>query len=126
MQQMGCLGNCRLWTRAVLFTDLPQSRKQSIPCSSIVVWTENQHDVEPVCHFVFDAVLLTQLGAENCGCFGTKVSMPPWLMLTIDSKADARRAERTSERGIGRVRMAGDAVGRRSQVWQSGRLLPLT
>ena len=34
---------------------------------------------------VFDAVLLTQLGAENCGCFGSKISMPPWLMLAIDS-----------------------------------------
>lgn len=34
---------------------------------------------------VFDAVLLTQLGAENCGCFGSKISVPPWLMLAIDS-----------------------------------------
>jgi hypothetical protein len=24
-------------------------------------------------------------GAKSCGCFGAKVPMPPWLMLTIDS-----------------------------------------
>ena len=36
---------------------------------------------------VFDLVLTTQIaaGVTNCGCFGSKVSMPPWLMLTIDS-----------------------------------------
>jgi len=36
---------------------------------------------------VFDAVLTTQIaaGAENCGCFGSKLSVPPWLMMTIDS-----------------------------------------
>jgi hypothetical protein len=35
----------------------------------------------------FDAVLVTQIaaGETNCGCFGAKVSVPPWLMLVIDS-----------------------------------------
>ncbi len=35
----------------------------------------------------FDGVLITQLAAgdANCGCFGSKITMPPWLMLTIDS-----------------------------------------
>jgi len=37
--------------------------------------------------FVFDLVLTTQIaaGEANCGCFGGDVSVPPWLMLTIDS-----------------------------------------
>jgi len=36
---------------------------------------------------VFDVVLTTQIaaGTENCGCFGNKLSMPPWVMMTIDS-----------------------------------------
>lgn len=36
---------------------------------------------------VFDLVLTTQLaaGETNCGCFGGKFSMPPWLMMLIDS-----------------------------------------
>lgn len=36
---------------------------------------------------VFDAVLTTQIaaGAESCGCFGSKFSMPPWVMMVIDS-----------------------------------------
>lgn len=36
---------------------------------------------------VFDAVLTTQIAAgdTNCGCFGSKLSMPPWLMLVIDT-----------------------------------------
>ena len=36
---------------------------------------------------VFDVVLTTQIaaGVSNCGCFGAKFSMPPWLMMTIDS-----------------------------------------
>ncbi len=34
---------------------------------------------------VFDVILTTQLGSDNCGCFGSKITMPPWLMLTIDS-----------------------------------------
>jgi hypothetical protein len=36
---------------------------------------------------VFDLVLTTQIaaGTENCGCFGNKLSMPPWVMLLIDS-----------------------------------------
>lgn len=36
---------------------------------------------------VFDLVLTTQIaaGETNCGCFGAKFSMPPWLMMTIDS-----------------------------------------
>ncbi|NOT32444.1 MAG: hypothetical protein HOP15_18520 [Planctomycetes bacterium] len=36
---------------------------------------------------VFDAVLTTQIaaGAESCGCFGSKLSMPPWVMMAIDS-----------------------------------------
>jgi hypothetical protein len=36
---------------------------------------------------VFDVVLaqLMVAGAENCGCFGSSVSMPPWAMMTIDS-----------------------------------------
>ena len=36
---------------------------------------------------VFDAVLASQVaaGAKNCGCFGSSVQVPPWLMLTIDS-----------------------------------------
>lgn len=36
---------------------------------------------------VFDLVLATQIaaGAENCGCFGSKFSMPPEAMLAIDS-----------------------------------------
>ncbi|HEX6883627.1 MAG TPA: MauE/DoxX family redox-associated membrane protein [Planctomycetota bacterium] len=36
---------------------------------------------------VFDVVLTTQIAAgdENCGCFGNKFSMPPWLMMVIDT-----------------------------------------
>jgi hypothetical protein len=36
---------------------------------------------------VFDLVLATQIaaGETNCGCFGSKLSVPPWLMLGIDS-----------------------------------------
>ncbi len=34
---------------------------------------------------LFDAILVTQLGSDNCGCFGSKISMPPWLMMAIDS-----------------------------------------
>lgn len=36
---------------------------------------------------VFDVVLTTQIAAgdANCGCFGAKFSMPPWLMMAIDS-----------------------------------------
>lgn len=36
---------------------------------------------------VFDAVLvpLVQGGAASCGCFGSKVPIPPWAMMTIDS-----------------------------------------
>lgn len=36
---------------------------------------------------VFDAVLTTQIaaGETNCGCFGSKLSLSPWLMLGIDS-----------------------------------------
>ena len=34
---------------------------------------------------VFDAVLVTQLGAESCGCFGSKVKIEPWVMMVIDS-----------------------------------------
>ncbi len=36
---------------------------------------------------VFDAVLVSQIaqGAATCGCFGSKITMPPWLMLVIDS-----------------------------------------
>ncbi len=36
---------------------------------------------------VFDVVLTTQIaaGAENCGCFGNKFSVPPWAMMAIDS-----------------------------------------
>lgn len=36
---------------------------------------------------VFDAVLTTQIAAgdASCGCFGSKLAMPPWLMMGIDS-----------------------------------------
>lgn len=36
---------------------------------------------------VFDAVLvpLVRSGATSCGCFGSKVPIPPWAMMTIDS-----------------------------------------
>ena len=34
---------------------------------------------------VFDVILSTQLGSDNCGCFGSKITMPPWLMMVIDS-----------------------------------------
>ena len=36
---------------------------------------------------VFDVVLGTQIAAgdASCGCFGAKLSMPPWVMLAIDS-----------------------------------------
>jgi methylamine utilization protein MauE len=36
--------------------------------------------------FVFGGVLASQLasGARSCGCFGSHVPMPPWLMLVID------------------------------------------
>jgi hypothetical protein len=35
----------------------------------------------------FDFVLTTQLsaGADSCGCFGSKIKVPPWLMLSVDS-----------------------------------------
>lgn len=35
---------------------------------------------------VFCAILvqLTLSGAESCGCFGSKVTLPPWAMLAID------------------------------------------
>ena len=36
---------------------------------------------------VFEVVLVTQMaaGAESCGCFGSKVPMPPWGMMVIDT-----------------------------------------
>jgi hypothetical protein len=36
---------------------------------------------------VFDAVLATQIaaGAASCGCFGSQLSVPPWVMLALDS-----------------------------------------
>ena len=36
---------------------------------------------------LFDVILTTQIsaGAENCGCFGNKLSISPWVMLAIDS-----------------------------------------
>jgi hypothetical protein len=36
---------------------------------------------------VFDAVLVLLMlqGAENCGCFGATVTIPPWVMLVIDT-----------------------------------------
>lgn len=36
---------------------------------------------------VFDAVLATQIAAgdASCGCFGTSITIPPWVMLAIDS-----------------------------------------
>lgn len=36
---------------------------------------------------VFDLVLamLMAAGAENCGCFGSSITMPPWAMMTIDT-----------------------------------------
>ena len=33
---------------------------------------------------VFVVVLVLTLGQPSCGCFGSAVTMPPWLMLTID------------------------------------------
>lgn len=39
------------------------------------------------CFLLFDAILVSLIasGAENCGCFGGSISMPPWLMLSIDT-----------------------------------------
>ncbi|HED66612.1 MAG TPA: hypothetical protein ENJ09_13780 [Planctomycetes bacterium] len=34
---------------------------------------------------VFDAILVRMLDAPSCGCFGSKVSLPPAVMLGIDS-----------------------------------------
>jgi len=36
---------------------------------------------------VFDVVLTTQIAAgdASCGCFGAKLSMPPWVMMLVDS-----------------------------------------
>ncbi|MEM7309075.1 MAG: hypothetical protein AAF682_20495 [Planctomycetota bacterium] len=38
-------------------------------------------------YLIFEYVLITQMaaGAESCGCFGSKVPMPPWGMMAIDS-----------------------------------------
>jgi len=33
---------------------------------------------------VFLGVLATQLGDENCGCFGSNLSVSPWAMLAVD------------------------------------------
>lgn len=33
---------------------------------------------------VFLGVLATQVGSGNCGCFGSKIKVSPWAMLTID------------------------------------------
>ncbi len=33
----------------------------------------------------FDAVLLTMIGDESCKCFGSTITLPPWVMLAIDS-----------------------------------------
>jgi hypothetical protein len=55
---------------------------------------------------VFDVVLTTQIaaGTENCGCFGNKLSMPPWVMMVIDSVLLAGllvlRPWRTAPRGL--------------------------
>lgn len=34
---------------------------------------------------VFLGVLATQLGDENCGCFGSNLSVSPWAMLAVDA-----------------------------------------
>jgi len=34
---------------------------------------------------LFDAILIQQMGSESCGCFGSKITMPPWVMMSIDS-----------------------------------------
>lgn len=38
-------------------------------------------------YLTFEAVLITQMAAgdANCGCFGSKVPMAPWVMMAIDS-----------------------------------------
>jgi len=38
-------------------------------------------------YLVFELVLIEQMsaGAESCGCFGSKVPMPPWAMMALDT-----------------------------------------
>jgi hypothetical protein len=36
-------------------------------------------------YLVFDAILLTMLGEESCGCFGSQVTIAPVTMLVIDT-----------------------------------------
>ncbi|MFN0244202.1 MAG: MauE/DoxX family redox-associated membrane protein [Planctomycetota bacterium] len=33
----------------------------------------------------FDFILMSQLGEKSCGCFGGSITVPPWVMLAIDS-----------------------------------------
>lgn len=33
----------------------------------------------------FDFILASQLGEKSCGCFGGSITVPPWVMLAIDS-----------------------------------------
>lgn len=63
---------------------------------------------------VFEGVLATQIAAgdASCGCFGAKLSFPPWLMVTIDTSLLAaillsRPWSRLSRKGSPTVIVAG-------------------
>jgi hypothetical protein len=66
---------------------------------------------------VFDLVLTLQIqkGAENCGCFGSALEVPPKLMLTIDSVLLAllalSRPWRLASGGSPTIPLAAGAIG---------------
>lgn len=72
---------------------------------------------------VFDLVLTTQIaaGETNCGCFGSKFSMPPWLMMLIDSALLlgllSARPWRNLAGGLGPIVPAGLAAAALALPW---------